>query len=195
MSLSGHFGTEFDKSKWYPRLKCCHLKEPIIAANGPQGRNESSRLKTDYPFLHDFARHVIHSTETLGVALDTVDRIIEQQQSLAVNLNHQACLEAKVPAQTHQTLHFQRQMLKNLRARSEANQLRLQNEINLVRELILYSAGKTNVDQAFNIAAQSQSETLLSINKGTKDDGAAMRAVALVTLTFLPATFVSVRLV
>lgn len=42
------------------------------------------------------------------------------------------------------------------------------------------------------MAGQNQNETLLSINKGTKDDGAAMRAVALVTLTFLPATFVSV---
>ena len=42
------------------------------------------------------------------------------------------------------------------------------------------------------MAAQSQSDTLLAINQGTKDDGAAMRAVALVTLTFLPATFVSV---
>lgn len=32
-----------------------------------------------------------------------------------------------------QCLHFQRQMLKSLRARSQANQLRLQNEINFVR--------------------------------------------------------------
>ncbi len=52
--------------------------------------------------------------------------------------------------------------------------------------------GATDFLQAFNTAAQSQSDTLLSINKGTRDDGAAMRAVALVTLTFLPATFVSV---
>lgn len=139
------------------------------------GRSESSSRKTDYMFLHDFARHVIHSTETLGVALDTVNRILEQQEKLTANVKHKIFQGTKALPQTQQYLHFQRQMLRNLRARSEANQLRLQNEINF----------------AFNIAAQSQSETLLSINQETKDDGAAMSAVALVTLTFLPATFVS----
>ena len=43
-------------------------------------------------------------------------------------------------------------------------------------------ADQADIKQAFNIDAQSQSETLLSINKGTKDDGAAMRAVAIVTV-------------
>ena len=37
--------------------------------------------------------------------------------------------------QTRQYIQFQRQMLVSLRARSEANQLRLQNEINFVRQV------------------------------------------------------------
>lgn len=156
----------FDESVWALRDEVRQVEK---------GRNESSRPKADYPFLHDLARHVIHSTETLGVALDTVDRIIEQQGILAATSNPRLNSNTRILRQTRHQLHFQRQMLKNLRARSEANQLRLHNEINF----------------AFNVAAQSQSEVLVSINKGTKDDGTAMRAVALVTLTFLPATFVS----
>lgn len=84
-------------------------------------------------FLHDFARHVIHSTETLGVALDTVNRIVEQQEILATKVEHKVNQGTKAPPQIQQYLHFQRQMIKNLGARSEANQLRLQNEINFVR--------------------------------------------------------------
>ena len=77
---------------------------------------------------------MIHSTETLGVALDTVDRMIEQRGILAATPNPNLCTDTKVLRQTEHHLYFQRQMLKNLRARSEANQLRLQNEINFVHQ-------------------------------------------------------------
>ena len=40
--------------------------------------------------------------------------------------------------------------------------------------------------------AQSQNHTTLSISRATQSDSAAMKTVAVVTLTFLPATFVSV---
>ena len=107
-----------------------------------QSRSKISPQKTNYTFLHDFARHVIHSTETLGVALDTVNRIIEQQEVLAANVNHRVNQEREAQPQTQQYLHFQLQMLKNLRARSEANQLRIQNEINFVRQNYLSFWGR-----------------------------------------------------
>ena len=66
--------------------------------------------------------------------MDTVNRIIEQQEVLTANVNPKVHQERKALPQTQQYLHFQRQMLKSLRARSEANQLRLQNEINFVRQ-------------------------------------------------------------
>ena len=75
---------------------------------------------------------MIHSTETLGVALDTVDQMIAQQGILAAALNPNLYSNTRITRQTEHHLQFQRQMLKNLMARSEANQLRLQNEINFV---------------------------------------------------------------
>ncbi len=47
--------------------------------------------------------------------------------------------------------------------------------------------------QAINLVAQSQNKATLSISQSTQSDSAAMKTVAIVTLTFLPATFVSVR--
>ena len=60
--------------------------------------------------------------------------MIEQQGILAVTPNLNVFSITKNLRQTEHHLHFQRQMLKNLKARSEANQLRLQNEINFVHQ-------------------------------------------------------------
>lgn len=60
--------------------------------------------------------------------------MIKQQEVLAAAPNPTLILDTKTIRQTQQYLLFQHQMLKNLRARSEANQLRLQNEINFVRQ-------------------------------------------------------------
>lgn len=48
----------------------------------------------------------------------------------------------KTLPQTRQYMQFQRQMLVSLRARSEANQLRLQNEINFVCPARVHSRGR-----------------------------------------------------
>lgn len=58
--------------------------------------------------------------------------MIKQQEVLTAAPNPILDRNTKTLRQTQQYLLFQRQMLKNLRARSEANQLRLQNEINFV---------------------------------------------------------------
>ena len=53
---------------------------------------------------------------------------------LAVTPNPNLYSKTKFLRQTEHDLLFQRQMLKNLKARSEANQARLQNEINFVHQ-------------------------------------------------------------
>ncbi len=111
------------------------LRLNVVLAENAQDRNQSSLLKADYPFLHDFARHVIHSTETLGVALDVVNRIIEQQESFMENSNRGPHQGTTSLPESQQHLYFHRQILRGLRARSEANQQRLQNEINFVGRL------------------------------------------------------------
>ena len=97
-----------------------------------ESRDAHSRSDTDYPQLHDFARHTIHSTETLGVALNTVDSMIRQQNLLLEKTQQGQRDNVKALLQTRQYMQFQHQMLANLKSRSEANGLRLQNEINLV---------------------------------------------------------------
>lgn len=134
----------FDESVWALRDGVREIEKVVIwtglylnvvLAEDAQARNKSSLLKADYPFLHDFARHVIHSTETLGVALDVVNRMIEQQESSIRNPNCGSHQGTKALPESQQHLHFHRQILRGLRARSEANQQRLQNEINFVRRL------------------------------------------------------------
>ena len=60
--------------------------------------------------------------------------MIEQQGILAATPHPKLHSKTRNVRQTEHHLHFQRQMLKNLRARSEANQLRLHNEINFVHQ-------------------------------------------------------------
>ena len=127
----GRFATGFDKLKRF-RTTISPTKSSRTIFDILQARSESSQRKTNYTFLHDFARHVIHSTETLGVALDTVNQIIEQQNHLMANVDYKVYQETETILPTDQYLGFQRQLFKSLKARSEANQLRLQNEINFV---------------------------------------------------------------
>ena len=86
----------------------------------------------DYPRLHDFARHTIHSTETLGVTLNTVDSIIRQHAELTGKHGQGEPGIPKAFLQTRQYMQFQHRMLASLRARSIANEQRVRNEINLV---------------------------------------------------------------
>jgi hypothetical protein len=55
----------------------------------------------------------------------------------------------------------------------------------LYRVLVLH-------EQAFNAAAQRDSRIQVRIGEDAKREASAMRAIAVVTMTFLPATFVSV---
>lgn len=130
MSRFGSFETGSVKSRRYPEAP---VPSPSIPrhAERHQRRKDQVTSKINYGDLHDFARHVIHSTETLGVALDVVGSMIEQQ-SLSTASPDRAQYQ-----RTRQSLHFQLQMLKSLKARSESIQLRLQNEINFVCQVRL----------------------------------------------------------
>jgi len=46
--------------------------------------------------------------------------------------------------------------------------------------------------QAYNSIAQNDSKTTVRINQAVQKDSAAMKTVAVLTLIFLPATYVSV---
>lgn len=87
--------------------------------------------------LHETERHAIHSNETLGVALTTVNTMLQQHARLLARRNQDDGNGFTVLSQTHQYMQFQYHMLESTRARSISNEQRLRNEINLVVIIIL----------------------------------------------------------
>ncbi|KAF2631393.1 hypothetical protein BU25DRAFT_454846 [Macroventuria anomochaeta] len=106
---------------------------------------EARRLvDTDYFLLHEIARHGVHVSETLSVAIRSLD------------------------AMQH---HHERFRANNDLARSKN--------------------GRRRWDKAFNAAAQRDSMVQLQIGEEAKREASAMKAIAVVSMTFLPAPFVS----
>jgi hypothetical protein len=83
---------------------------------------EPNKTEPDFPFLHNIARHIIHSTETLEVSIRTVIEMIAKFERI----------EASDQISSLHRLDLHRQTLSNLRARSQALEARLRNEISLV---------------------------------------------------------------
>ncbi|CAI6342361.1 unnamed protein product [Periconia digitata] len=133
--------------------------------------------ETDYFLLHEIARHGVHVSETLRVAIQSLDAIMQHHEKFRMNVslshgkNQHSCWD-KVESR----LAFQLRFLQGLLERSEANNARIQNEITL----------------AFNTAAQADSKIQVRIGEEAKSEASAMKAIAVVTMAFLPATFVSV---
>ena len=82
----------------------------------------------DYPLLHEIARHMIHVSETLAVASQSVKGLQQQHQDFITK--H---LQSKSSWNRIQNrFQFQQQILQSLLSRSKSNNARLQNEITLV---------------------------------------------------------------
>ncbi|KAI9885707.1 MAG: hypothetical protein M1823_002472 [Watsoniomyces obsoletus] len=125
--------------------------------------------------MHEIARHAIHSFETMDVAVHTVLAMHEQYRRIlqtSMESGHRNMTESR---STEKNMAFQVQMLQNLRSRSEANAKRIQNEIAL----------------AYHSVAGRDSETMVHVGQATRRDSAAMRIVAVVSMAFLPAMFLS----
>ncbi|KAK7954590.1 hypothetical protein PG996_015397 [Apiospora saccharicola] len=123
-----------------------------------------------YRFLHDISRHAVHVTETLDVAIETMDGMLSQHESVRTHVGNDDSWQT-----VHGRLLFSQQLLKGLRWRSNANEKRLQNEIQL----------------AFHMVTQYDSGVSVAIGKAAKEDSAAMKTISTLTLTFLPPTFIS----
>ncbi|KAG6358377.1 hypothetical protein INS49_014261 [Diaporthe citri] len=124
----------------------------------------------NYRSMHDLARHAIHVSESLDVSLETVGSMIRNHDGLLKARSDRT--SARVGKTIHSRLQFMENILHSLRSRSSSNQQRLLNEIQL----------------AFHTVAQYDSKTSIEI---TQSDSTAMRTVAFVTLSALPAMFVS----
>ncbi|KAJ5852143.1 uncharacterized protein N7529_011528 [Penicillium soppii] len=135
-----------------------------------EGKPEG-RPQPDYRRLHDIARHAIHVSETLDVAVQNLEHMVMQHESY-MNTNPENI--TFVYEDIHLHLRSFQSFIANLRFRSMSNEKRLQNEIQL----------------AFNTVAQHDASVTLEIGRATQLDSATMKTIAFVTLTFLPPTFI-----
>ena len=129
--------------------------------------------------MHEGARHAIHSTETLAVVIEMIAQMRKKLADFHEKNPPAGAMEEAAVEKTQSYMTFQLQMLKNLRLRSEANQERLRNEITLVTP----SAQK---------GEQRKLTVVQAYNRITQQDSNSMKAIAVVTMAFLPATFTSV---
>lgn len=129
---------------------------------------------TFYPRLHDVGRHAAHATEVTTVASDMVLRMIRQCERLCTKPHANPAFLLALQQQM-EGLEFNQNVLSNLAARSVANEKRLRDEIGL----------------AYNMIAQADTQATLKMTRAALSDSTAMKTIAIVTMIFLPATFVS----
>ncbi|KAF2244153.1 hypothetical protein BU26DRAFT_522857 [Trematosphaeria pertusa] len=141
--------------------------------NAERARRDSN-YSPNCEFLHEIARHLIHSNETLDVALDTTECVQKYCRRFAV-------AASTSPKQREQNLEGLERLsvlgkdMKGIKRRSESLRERLQNEINL----------------AFHLIAQRDSRITLQMGEDSRKDSNNMRSIAIVGLVYLPGTFVS----
>ncbi|KAF2179935.1 purine and uridine phosphorylase [Zopfia rhizophila CBS 207.26] len=111
----------YNDSVWSLRNHICGVE-----ATRPQDPN--------YPLLHEIARHAIHVSETLSVALESIKALQQQHQDYATQRFQDNNRWNKIRNQ----FQFQLRFLHGLLLRSESNKARIQNEITLVAR---YSIG------------------------------------------------------
>lgn len=160
-----------DRAVWAIR----NLIRPIEKGQ-EQILQQNERPKPNYRKLHDIARHSIHVTETLDVALQTIERILENHRAnmSPPTASHSISTpsppsrqDRNVLQEIQSSLSFSQSYLSSLRHRSIANEKRLQNEIQLT----------------FQTVARHDALVMM-------DDSAALKTLAFVTFTFLPPTFI-----
>jgi hypothetical protein len=144
--------------------------------------------------MHETARHAIHSFETLSMSVETVEAM--QQQIIDLSATHKRGGSNRVEASRQIRTHLDAQirMLRSLFLRSQSNKERLQNEIALVRHPRRLVKGVVLKLQAYNSIAQRDSQVMKDLGEAARLDSRALKSIAVVTMAFLPPTFLSVRL-
>ena len=133
---------------------------------------------------------MVHVSETLAVASESMEGLRKQQEVFTAKQSR----STSVWNSTQDHLQFQTQIIRSLLLRSESNKARLQNEITLVRCSYTFLNGYPDPKNSDSnrLSIQQRNETVKSRLALVKKETAAMKGIAVGTLTFLPATFVSV---
>ncbi|EUC34092.1 hypothetical protein COCCADRAFT_4439 [Bipolaris zeicola 26-R-13] len=156
----------YDQSVWSMR---------DIVRQAEKNRTHSTRGITQSELLYEATRHAIHSSETLEAALNTLSSIQHEIASQSMRSPSMPCDVQDLAESINKRLDFQVRMLRNLHLRAQSNKERVQNE---------------NV-YAFNMATQRDSQIMKELGVAATEDSSAMRTIAVVTMFFLPPTFIS----
>ncbi|RAH87338.1 hypothetical protein BO86DRAFT_394139 [Aspergillus japonicus CBS 114.51] len=187
---------EYDRSIWGLRDLVRDIEKARL--------NPTALTPDFFPHLHDIARHIFHANETLEVAQHTVESLVREQirsaglyapgaaaagttpssnapshhhhhhhhHSYTHPHTHNTCVSAPSThpstLQTERALRALAKQLHALHTRSRSLTERLHNEINL----------------GFNLVSQQ-------FGHDTKSDSAVMKTIAVVSMVYLPGTFVS----
>jgi hypothetical protein len=93
-----------------------------------QNRTSENNPQPDYVLMHEMARHAIHSSEMLAMAIETLTSIIQEYEIFVAD----SSTTAVKYRQTEKDLRYISTLFKSLHLRSKALEERLKNEINLV---------------------------------------------------------------
>ncbi|OAQ59915.1 corA-like mg2+ transporter protein domain-containing protein [Pochonia chlamydosporia 170] len=153
----------YDNSVWSIRNHICQWEA-------------ARKEEPDYPLLHEIARYAIHVSETIAVAAKSLKDLQSQHQKFLM-LRNRGQPSTEQAKSSDCPFNFPLMILEGQLSRSKSNECRVQNETQL----------------AFHMATQRDSSTQLRIAEEAKKEASTMKAIAVITMTFLPATFVSVR--
>lgn len=135
-------------------------------------RNSVRRIEetrnTESLISHDLARHAIHVSETLDLAAETFNSMIEHHNRFEFVTSGTDGTIMNTQRHVHDRLQFFHEVIQGLRLRSISNKERLLNEIQL----------------SFNVVAQN-------INRAVQSDSSAMKTIALFTVALFPMPFLS----
>ncbi|KAK6502261.1 hypothetical protein TWF506_002844 [Arthrobotrys conoides] len=138
------------------------LRDLVRMTEMNRKRNEKMADYEDhFDYLHELSRHVIHSGEILTVATEVMSKMVHRHGTLLSRAEGSPDEHKDAIMQVDDNLDFYQGLLFGFKCRCESMQQRHQNEISLA--------------QSRAVAA----------------DAAAMKAIAGLTIVFLPATFVS----
>ncbi|QSS65883.1 hypothetical protein I7I51_06734 [Histoplasma capsulatum] len=111
----------------------CVWKLRYLVREAEKFRDVYQPMGPDFPKLHDIARHVIHSNETLDVAIETIDSILHEHELLISREGSTGSHQIqKINAEdVTRRLYYHSREIRAIKARSASLYDRLQNEINL----------------------------------------------------------------
>ncbi|OAG42370.1 hypothetical protein AYO21_03538 [Fonsecaea monophora] len=167
----------YDVSVWTLRDQIREIEKTRSAA-----RYVDSVL--DFAQLHDLARHTIHTCEVLAVAVDTLNALLGDYRSgsgTVCDCRRGTTGRLAKPDCPHNEMRFWLGLLQNFGRRATSLNERLSNEINLGFNLVVQRDTRETV---------MISRMTVDISSAARKDSASMKTIAVVTLAFLPATFV-----